>query len=703
MQYDIMEAVGFVLLVIFHGSLTWKGCDIHFVVESFLFHSEMARGRKRKGDKYNIYAYNDAKIRKYHVSGNSQGSVELEVDDLSESTSPKSSWRESCDYGISYERLPRDLYDAADIGNTLRPSYLRPTEERQQLLTNYMVSLNEDSSIIGNRLVNMDQLGQLFTKATHDHSAHSADCVGDFFFPQSQEQPQGICTQVVLACRLCGFKSQKTKLFKEQEHTGPGRKAAIPNIQLANFLSKDAISYDSVMMLFSSIESVSLSATGIQKHVNKAGSVWLSVNEKQIQENRNDLKKVLHHRCGPNQNGVYEASAEIDTSYSNPPKGRSMSQPATQCITPLLENDTKKKMVIGISTESQLCGLGPRCNRDHSGCGATMSHLQSLSSAENKAAVDLYNENLSEGLALSALTHDGLKGSCHAKGMKKAAQAVGYEPPESQFCRVHLSRGVRRKGYNIVLSEQANLTDNNQKNKKITASLVTALDKRLTAELCKGCRFFGNNKERFVKFMESVRVNVLFCVSGVHTKCRKSSLVCSGKPAAGVYSGLPNNQRVNLTESDRVTLQELVDYKLAPDRVLAQRMLRHTNRVESFHLRTLKVVPKSKTYARNYKSRVHSAAHNASVGVSNSLLAFNEATGSSLSKGSRAINKLSQIMDRKLYISKRQNSPEFVVRRKQLHQRQLKLRQLQKLSIQDTNISREVHQEHMYSEQSSMN
>ena len=73
-----------------------------------------------------------------------------------------------------------------------------------------------------------------------------------------------------------------------------------------------------------------------------------------------------------------------------------------------------------------------------------------------KSADYIYNENLKEGLQISALTHDGLKSSSHAKGMKDAALASGHDAPESHYCRVHLSCGARWKAYAINLSELAN-------------------------------------------------------------------------------------------------------------------------------------------------------------------------------------------------------------------------------------------------------
>ena len=43
-----------------------------------------------------------------------------------------------------------------------------------------------------------------------------------------------------------------------------------------------------------------------------------------------------------------------DTVYNNPSKGRAMNQSGTQCSSPLVECETTKNMVLGISTLNRL-------------------------------------------------------------------------------------------------------------------------------------------------------------------------------------------------------------------------------------------------------------------------------------------------------------------------------------------------------------
>ena len=52
-----------------------------------------------------------------------------------------------------------------------------------------------------------------------------------------------------------------------------------------------------------------------------------------------------------------------DTVYNNPPKGRAMNQPGTQGSIPIVDCETVRKMVLGISTLNRLCFSGAKCNR----------------------------------------------------------------------------------------------------------------------------------------------------------------------------------------------------------------------------------------------------------------------------------------------------------------------------------------------------
>ena len=164
--------------------------------------------------------------------------------------------------------------------------------------------------------------------------------------------------------------------------------------------------------------------------------------------------------------------------------------------------------------------------------------------------------------------------------------------------------------------------------KDFIRKLALAIDKRCTCELAQARKKFLGNPDKFKTFMEAARINILECYRGDHSQCKISSVACKyySKPDK-LPTFLPHSQYLELDEADHQELQKIVDYRISSARVQSQRNLRHTNKVEAFHLRCLKSTPKSKTCKRHYTARNHSAAHNSSVGIGNSILKFNELTG----------------------------------------------------------------------------
>lgn len=621
------------------------------------------RGRKKKGS--------------CSLKGHKYWQKRLKYEDSEDTCSPE--------LRKDYTRLTNDLYSIADTEDVVKPSCLRPTGSKKTLAEQYLQSPNEE--IIGNRLVSMSKMAELINILYTNHSKLYPECPGDFYFPGNEEITQGICTTINLKCKLCDYKSSKVKMFEEIERSEGrslgGRLAAKPNVQLTHFLSKCPISQSDIILLFASIECVAFSAKGLQKSINNCSSTWTLVNKLQIEENRDILKDLVARRTNKPEAEITEVSAQIDTSYSSPPKGRAMSQPANQCLTPMLENHTKKKMLIGLTCISKLCPLGNQCNRQHEGCGLNWEPSKPISNSETEAGRQMYLENLKSGIKIKEIVHDGVMPNSHARGMADAARQCHQEVPESQLCTIHLSRGLKRKAFSVKLSTELTGKDPKIKSEFIR-KLALAIDKRCTCELVEAKKKFARNPEKFALFMESARLNILQCYTGNHTNCKVCSLACkhySNPQMLPTY--LPHSQYLVLNDADYNELQKIVDYKISPERVKSQRNLRHTNKVEAFHLRCLKATPKSKTCKRHYTARNNSAAHNASIGIGNSIIKFNEHTGSHLKSGGKAITTLNRITKRIIYFAQRQQTMKFKRSRKQHRERKLKAQRISRLSTSD--------------------
>eukprot|EP00058_Branchiostoma_floridae_P001956 XP_002587444.1 hypothetical protein BRAFLDRAFT_100126 [Branchiostoma floridae] len=122
---------------------------------------------------------------------------------------------------------------------------------------------------------------------------------------------------------------------------------------------------------------------------------------------------------------------------------------------------------------------------------------------------------------------------------------------------------------------------------------------------------------------------------------------------------IPGGGNLALSETDRVTLQELVDYRLHPEAVKRQRKTMNTNRAEAFHNRVLKAVPKSMTFKRNYAGRVHVAGLAHSLGSAAAINFVNEYQGASHPHGSPGLAALEAIDEEEAYQRKRKQSIKY--------------------------------------------
>ena len=129
--------------------------------------------------------------------------------------------------------------------------------------------------------------------------------------------------------------------------------------------------------------------------------------------------------------------------------------------------------------------------------------------------------------------------------------------------------------------------------------------------------------------------------------------------------GLPDNNYVDLTKADHTLIEKWVRNKLGEKAVRSQRQNKTTNRSEASHLTTLKSVPKSRTYVRNFVGRANSACHSMSVGQAKSSLSVNEKLRAGNINSGPAYHTRLTMMTRETYHKDRNKS----ARRKSLRKR----------------------------------
>ena len=452
-----------------------------------------------------------------------------------------------------FERLPNDLYIAAKGASTgkILPTILRPSikitdhnigsgaqslcESTTQFTDNLSTSFSIENgsfacksmqsagrkqthtvpALGGNRIVSMNCLAKAMNSVYHTHSDTSNNCRGDFIFPDYADKTMtqyGMGTVLTVQCTLCNFKDT-FKLFEELTSNDRGRPAAKINRQLGAFMTKSAISYNDVRLLFSSLDIPPISETALTRQVNYVSPKWKEINEKMMDDNSQVLKILKQHKeeCS---NGV---TCVTDTCYNNPPKGRSMYQPGTQCVTPMLECETSKNMVIALTSTSKLCNKGPRCNLSHPGCTATMSVETPISSAEKNALIDNVKQVEMRGLTVEEVVCDGT-----------ATKQLNNLNIRKQHCLVHMARCQKRRVLKAQLSNRMVGSSNKKNHMKFKQKLSRAISCRCTMELAAVRQLHDNNDEEFLTATSKAKDNILNCFSGDHSICKGSSQVCPG-------------------------------------------------------------------------------------------------------------------------------------------------------------------------------
>jgi hypothetical protein len=130
--------------------------------------------------------------------------------------------------------------------------------------------------------------------------------------------------------------------------------------------------------------------------------------------------------------------------------------------------------------------------------------------------------------------------------------------------------------------------------------------------------------------------------------------------------GLPDEKYVKLTNADRLILDRWIRNKLGNNAVRSQKHNASTNRCEASHLTTLKSVPKSRTYARNFNGRANSACHSMSLGQAKSSLLVNERLWARNTDSGPAYRTRQAMMKREMYHKFRNKSEKHKSLRKRL-------------------------------------
>lgn len=437
----------------------------------------------------------------------------------------------------NYSRLTREVYELGVRGKDEPPSILRPKKNS--------VDPEEENSdkLTSNRLVNMDTMSSLLSHCYAEHLNYKPRCrLPEFIFLKDTERYQGLGSSVQTKCVKCGFLLSHRDLYKKVSSEGRGRSEVEVNKRLGHFMSTNKMAVDTVIALFSVLDMRAPTEKTIMKHTYKCCDIQETLGKDLMIDNQKKVAELMTH----NQD-VDELIISGDTLYNNPAKG-GRRQPGTQCSSPFMEYYTNENLVVGLQTFSQFCVKCKNGSLDKPGHKCTKSYPKpgALSDAEKLAAAKVYSRIKTGPLENKVSTFLG-------DGCNQQMTGINNKKIEKVRCTQHLKRGMRKKCYDVFpkLSKGLFGTVNPAGRKR---ALATTLCDRVAIEMKKARKLYKLDSDWY-KFMRLVRLNTLFCISGLHAFCDKASLVCRPK------RNKKNTEVYNLTLKDIEKLQPTIDYR----------------------------------------------------------------------------------------------------------------------------------------------
>lgn len=258
-----------------------------------------------------------------------------------------------------------------------------------------------------------------------------------------------------------------------------------------------------ICYLFSCINVKPPALSGFHKKVNLVVDQMIQLNTESMTANQEYLKHVKE-MAGE----TAEVNVETDASYNNRPQ--SGFEAATQSFCPMVEQDTRQKLVLSMATANKLC-VKKNCNHNNNNCRQNFSTAETISSSESKLVrKNLENINEKGILTVKSVTCDAsaqIEKCIRDYSSEKKAKIQHYK------CFIHKLRTLQKHLRNVRITSKLTGCD-----KEIySLRLAIAIRARVRLELVRMKRHFSSSTE-FIKRSQAAIENILPCFPEKHIK-----------------------------------------------------------------------------------------------------------------------------------------------------------------------------------------
>lgn len=564
--------------------------------------------------------------------------------------------------GLSLEICNEDNQDVSGI--LLRPRE-DPTDEYTDCTENETLY-----DIEGYRVLHMGFTQDLWNTAIKGHREHE-ECSGELTWDKEKEIKVGLGWKEALKCNECGFETEAVRLYEDIRTGKPGRPANAMNVGVQVGLHHTMSGNSDLQILLSSTGIPPPSSTGLQHTANKVSQASVDLNEKDMEAQRDRAKRL--NRLKGNKDGF---AAEADSMYNiglREGGGRTLTQPATICITTISENVTKSKKVVGSNLANKHCAIADAlrvkgdkvvCPNHKGKCTQTIEK-EGIIGDESRNVEAAYRSMQKHSVnPVTSITTDG--DSRSAEAISKVNAEMGFKPPVKLRDTRHLSAGQARFSKNQKFTKEA-FPGRLKKDRDVSQKCFSEdIKRRCNAEFNQAFSVYKNDLPEMKRQLANTSKAVISCYEGnCGELCDKYSFVChprDQKPWQHDY--LQEGETLNISAKDRTILKKICDWRLSAESVEKTRNNTNTQKSEAINRSIRHVLPKGVLRKRTSEGRLHSAIHSVNNGVGRSVLMKLKAQGIRVTKDNRVFSAFVKAQNRQKYHKQRQKSEQYKARRR---------------------------------------
>ena len=596
------------------------------------------------------------------------------------------------DEPLPYRRLTADQYQSLvsenadgtinllDVDGNQAPIRLLRKPKPKLSETPKASSVADSSTGEVYKIHHQGKLQTFLNKCFKEHQQKSPTCDGNIEFDRQAEEKRGLCWKEQTKCTKCSYKSSKDKLYTEVERTGPGCRAAVPNVGIHVGLSQSMISSTACRRILMAAHIPAPAKSSMQATSNAVHKKIIDANESDMAARRKKLHDYNEVMGLPRDTPI---RVEADGRYNNSLQsgsGKTPFQAGTQAVYTVAENQTTEKQIIAVSIKNKLCtkaqklrNLGKKitCPNHPGTCTATAPLNASIGNEGEMAAKCV--KKLAGDKEPTVIKYTTLDGdSCAYQGFTEQYKE-GHSNVRPQLLKDtrHLSLGQKCALAKISWSPEMFPEMTKAQREKLARRLNEDVKRQCTRtfDLCyKACA--GDTNLMIKKLSDAVEAMVEY-YSDSEVLCRKGkSFTCSGR-RRGRWDKpmLPNGYKLNMSDADKASLHECINYKLGRQAVLAQRFNTNSQKAEAVNRSYTSTNPKCVTMTRNFEGRIHAAVHKVNNGPGKSTALLLDAVGAGLSSSLMIMRQLQSedvkvqyIKDHHKSVTRRSNRVKTVLR-----------------------------------------